>query len=962
MGLRHRSIRLRVGILIVVPVLCLLGLYGFAVSITLGNALAAAHAKSIRTDLANPVGALQVQLATERHLALQLIASPNNTTSQSAFGEQETKTQNALNALLLAMASKKVSANSSTQEKLAITTLIADTKQLSYIRGDVTSNAFSLPAALSAYDSIINAGYTVLDEAIDQETDVPWVTQAVNVINLDRASQAALAEGDLLAADIAAGKFPSPDRAAFAGLASQRQSFVGQAMPELQPAYKSIFTASVTPAATNSVTTLEAKVIGTTWHAGAPVSVASAPGAFAAYTKSLGTALKTAGVKLQSQAQHEANTIFLQLILAGGLGLLGIIASIALSLIIGRGLVRQLRDLRQSALTLANEKLPSVISQLRAGQPVDVADYEPGSVSTSNEIEQVQHAFGVVQQTAVQSAVDEARLRRGISDVFRNLAGRSQSLLHRQLTLLDGMERRASEPEELEDLFRIDHLTTRMRRHAEGLIILSGETPARGWRLPVPLVDVLRAAVAEVEDYTRVRVLSRTNAAVAGHAVADIIHLVAELAENATVFSPPNTPVRIQGDVVGRGFAIEIEDRGLGISPQRLAEINANLADPPQFDLSGSDRLGLFIAGQLARRHDIKINLRPSVYGGTTAIVLVPTALVVDADSYEQDPALTSGQPANAQSERLTGRHAALEHVTSRNGVGRAIAEVDPDYTGTNLALGGTADLSQPGGAARFQPGMPHPDGNGVLEPSGLGTAGPSAFAGGEPSAFGPSNFPTAEPSAFGPAGAGTQDWSADQTAELGRFGTSDPGRFGNADPGRRGTSEPGDGSPAERTVTGSPVAEGDPRVTTAELTDQGLPVRVRQASLAPQLRNSAPAGPPSFGPAGLRSVASPSGLGPAAVSPAVASSAGADSESTDGPERTPPPRGIDVFAAASHSPDPAVSPEAARNTVNALQRGWQLGRAEAAGTTPLGASARDSDDGDPEQNSDSDSDNSRAD
>ena len=269
-----------------------------------------------------------------------------------------------------------------------------------------------------------------------------------------------------------------------------------------------------------------------------------------------------------------------------------------------------------------------------------------------------------MQQTAVQSAIDEARLRRGISDVFRNLAGRSQSLLHRQLTLLDGMERRATEPDELEDLFRIDHLTTRMRRHAEGLIILSGEAPARGWRQPVPLVDVLRAAVAEVEDYTRIRVLCRTSAAVAGHAVADVIHLIAELAENATVFSPPNTPVRIQGDVVGRGFAVEIEDRGLGISAARLEEINANLANPPQFDLSGSDRLGLFIAGQLAQRHEIKITLRPSVYGGTTAIVLIPTALVVDEDAFERDPELRGRSRQRGAGRRPGRRHALAQAVS----------------------------------------------------------------------------------------------------------------------------------------------------------------------------------------------------------------------------------------------------------------------------------------------------------
>ena len=280
------------------------------------------------------------------------------------------------------------------------------------------------------------------------------------------------------------------------------------------------------------------------------------------------------------------------------------------------------------------------MARLRNGEDVDVSAEAPPVESSADEIDQVRQAFNIVQRTAIEAAVDEATLRRGVSDVFRNLARRSQVLLHRQLRLLDGMERRASEPDELEDLFRIDHLTTRMRRHAEGLIILSGESPGRTWRHPVPLMDVLRASVAEVEDYTRIRVESRTRAALAGQAVADVIHLIAELAENATVFSPPNTPVRIMGDTVGRGFAVEIEDRGLGITEERLAEINRNLASPPVFDLSGSDRLGLFIAGQLARRHDISITLRPSAYGGTTAIVIIPLKLLVSEDAYERVPAI----------------------------------------------------------------------------------------------------------------------------------------------------------------------------------------------------------------------------------------------------------------------------------------------------------------------------------
>src|SRR5690348_15825525 len=181
------------------------------------------------------------------------------------------------------------------------------------------------------------------------------------------------------------------------------------------------------------------------------------------------------------------------------------------------------------------------------------------------------------------------------------------------------MERRTSEPGALADLFRLDHLTTRMRRHAEGLIILSGAVPGRGWREPVPVVDVLRAAVAEVEDYVRVDVLSESRDLVAGNAVNDIIHLAAELVENAAVFSPPNTRIEVRADRVGTGLVAEIEDRGLGLSAEERADINRRLASPPEFDLTRSDQLGLFIVSQLAVRHDIKVSLRESAYGGTTA-------------------------------------------------------------------------------------------------------------------------------------------------------------------------------------------------------------------------------------------------------------------------------------------------------------------------------------------------------
>ena len=327
-----------------------------------------------------------------------------------------------------------------------------------------------------------------------------------------------------------------------------------------------------------------------------------------------------------------------RLLLFGGLGLLAVVASIIVALLVGRGLVRELSGLRRSAEDVA-DRLPQMLDQLAVGGTPDPAE-EPLDIKVkTTEIAQIRNAFAKVQHTAVDVAADQARLREGIGEAFRSLARRSQSLLHRQLALLDRMERRTEDPRELADLFRIHHLTTRMRRHAESLIILSGQSPPRGWRNPVPFVDVIRAAVAEVEDYTRVSVISAGDTGLAGPAVGDVVHMIAELVENATIYSPPNTPVVIQGGIVGQGFVVEIEDRGLGMSDDKLAEANANLADPLPFSPTGNDQFGLLVAGQLAKRYDIQITLRRNPYGGTTAIVLLPHGIVVAEGFGELEPA-----------------------------------------------------------------------------------------------------------------------------------------------------------------------------------------------------------------------------------------------------------------------------------------------------------------------------------
>jgi signal transduction histidine kinase len=824
MGLRHRSIRLRVGILIAIPVLCLLLLYAFMASLTLSTALTQIHGKTLRGDVANQLTTFQKQAATESAYALLSLAAPTDPQFAGRLGIQEAATSKALSQLETDFRSPSVTGNANSAELTAIHAMVAEAAELNLTRSAVADNAITKQAALANYDSIIESGNRVLGAIVGTQATASLATQDLGLLNLDRATQAAAAENNLLTADLLQGSFPDADRITIASLASTRQQLVDDWLPLLSSTYDAPFAKYVTAPVSDGMMTAESTVTDTSWRIGAPpASLVQARTAFIGYAVAMGKALTSAGSVLQHTLNQQASTAELQVALAVGLGLLAIIISLVLSAVIGRGLVRELRELRASALLLAHDDLPRVMSQVRSGEAVEIAEREPASATTGNEIEQVRNAFSIVQHAAVQAAVDEARLRRGISDVFRNLAGRSQSLLHRQLTLLDGMERRASEPEQLEDLFRIDHLTTRMRRHAEGLVILSGDTPARGWRQPVPLIDVLRAAVAEVEDYTRIRVLCRTGAAVSGHSVADVIHLLAELAENATVFSPPNTPVRMQGDMVGRGFAIEIEDRGLGISAARLEEINANLANPPQFDLSGSDRLGLFITGQLAQRHDIKVTLRPSVYGGTTAIVLIPTVLVIEETAVGRGPALSAGRGDGSGYDRIGGRHAALTAIPAGSGHAPSAGNGHPSY--------------------------PSPTGTPERSVSGSGFS-------------------------------------------FGRLTPRDGDDHGS-----------GPGQPL-RLASPSPDGEGDDHGPTPEqITELGLPVRVRQASLAPQLRDAPPPAESGFVSGGF----SLPGRRPPAAEPADVRP-----DDIDNPPASVPP----------------TSPEAARDMVSALQRGWQLGRA----------------------------------
>jgi signal transduction histidine kinase len=801
------------------------------------------------------------QLSTERMLAIGYMSATTGA-NLAKLELQETKTNTAIATLRSALTSSAVTGNASPAEKVAIAKLLRDTASLPSLRAQVAAQIIPSGRAFEEYNALVQDAYRVLTAAIRQQTDATLVAQALAFVRMGQSGDLLSQENTLLLAGLTSGKFNASDLQQFTQLVGARRAFYNLTLPDLDPRYRVYYTNAVSPRALASLGLLEDTVInGTRPGTVPPVSPIAGQQAVGAVGTGLSTAGLQAGNAITNQANNQSRTTILRLILFGGLGLIAIVISIGLGLWIGRREVRELSDLRQTALELADQRLPDVVSRLAAGEQVDVSAQAPPAATsaTSDEVGQVREAFATVQRTAVEAAVGQAKLRQGISHIFRNLARRSQSLLHRQLTLLDAMERRARDPQELDDLFRVDHLATRMRRHAESLIILSGEAPARGWRHPVPLVDVLRAAVAEVEDYTRIKVSASTQASLAGPAVGDVIHMIAELAENATIYSPPQTPVSITGSVVGQGFAVEIEDRGLGMTPAHREEINAQLENPPAFDLSGSDQLGLFVAGQLAKRQNIRISLRASPYGGTTAIVLIPRSLVVPEGAAKDAQPLPVGSGAP-----LRARHA----ISS-----------GPELTGIDDGPPGPVIPEQ------RQPSPPPP-------PIPVGASGLR-------SEWGPA-IDWSEPSPPSPVGTASPDVDIDHPP-LGyrdEFTAGQPAR-----PAGFSLLHPGGGNGPSSVIP----ATAEETAGTDLLDESGLPRRVRQASLAPQLRESPPRPAPS------------ADLG---ILPEPASD-WSPSE-TAAPERTP---------------------EETRATMSAIQRGWQRGRSvfdPAEGNGESGADATD--------------------
>ncbi|MGW1540962.1 nitrate- and nitrite sensing domain-containing protein [Streptomyces sp. NPDC002309] len=328
-------------------------------------------------------------------------------------------------------------------------------------------------------------------------------------------------------------------------------------------------------------------------------------------------------------------------IITGAIVVVALLAAFILAGMVARQMSRSMRQLRNAAFGIAEQRLPMLVDQLSRTDPGRVdTRVSPIPISSTDEIGEVARAFDQVHREAVRLAAEQALLRGNINAIFTNLSRRNQSLIEGQLTLITDLENNEADPDQLENLFRLDHLATRMRRNGENLLVLAGEEPGRRWDQPVPLVDVVRAASSEVEQYERIEISGVPEAEIHGRAVTDLVHLLAELLENATTFSSPQTKVRVTATRLPDGrVMVEIHDKGIGLTAEDFADINHKLANPPTVDAAISQRMGLFVVGRLSDRHGIRVQLRPSgEQAGTTSLVMLPDA-ITHGGGGEQAPA-----------------------------------------------------------------------------------------------------------------------------------------------------------------------------------------------------------------------------------------------------------------------------------------------------------------------------------
>ncbi|CAM5378718.1 hypothetical protein SCANM124S_02745 [Streptomyces canus] len=723
-GARRRlgSIRLSLIMLALVPSVTLAAMWGVTTTQLFSEGL---RLRS-QTELSQSTGAM----GTEATLALQgeravsaawLAKVPG---SRAALDEKRAATDAAV-AKLVRQSDEIQQAPARIADQLY--SVLGSVGSLEYYRDQVDHPTdITAQQALDQYTSIIDAQIHAFQQ-LSQVDDGDLTSQAGPLVAIEHAAELTSQEDVALTLAWSSGHLDEKAWEQFVQLVNTRRWLVeDQIVPALSGTAKTQTERILASAEWRALTAVEDRVLAARPAAG--TGQVALPDLRKRWTPAMDkvsvryTALirqQTSGLLTRSADKAHEQLLTAAWLSAGGL--VALLLCLFMSWRITRSLSRRLRGLREATLSLAQERLPDVVARLDRGEKVDVDRAAPELDYGPDELGQVAQAFNAAQRTAVVTAVELADTRRGFQKVILGIARQSQNLVNLQLSRLDSLEREHQDPDVLSGLYELDSTASQLRRYEENLVIISGGQPRRSWTEPVALIDILRSAVGEVAQYQRVEVHTEEEVCLAPPAVADVIHLLAELIENATLYSPAPSPVSVRAGLVAKGLAVEVEDRGLGMSEDEYASFNAHLAEAPKFDvvaLADDLRLGMFVIARLANRHGVQVTLRSSPYGGTTAIVLIPHEIVVREENEPED-LVGAVAPAASGSSAGVGAMTGPGRVESTSGGDRS-ADSGSARPLARTGLGSTARV--PASTART---------TGSAESGDLADASGSADAGG---------------------------------------------------------------------------------------------------------------------------------------------------------------------------------------------------------------------------------------
>ncbi len=638
-----KSIRKRLTRTVLIPSVTLLVLWTAVSSYFVVNGLyvrlVAASVREVSIPAATALAAFQ----KERQIALQYLDVPAQ--GQSRLQAQQKATDEKLAALQAAFAA--TISNAPDEIATKVNALKDQFDQLPVVRSQINFRSIDRDQVNTYYNGVLDTAANLFDTQARVVPDADAAEGGITATSVFRAGDMMSRETSLVATAFTAGTFAPDDFLEFTELSGYYRTQLAQIAPFLAPEVIAKYEAvTAGPAWQQLANAEDALVKHGPWErgeqGGVPVTEADWQNATNQVAQQLNDLAIDQADKVSAAAIDSGNVQLRNASIGSVLALLASLVSIIVAVrvsrsLVDRALMTRLARLRNDSLDLARNRLPNIVSRLKNGEPVDLKEELPRLDHGRDEIGQVAEAFNVAQLTAVDAAVSEAKARNGVHNVFLGIAHRNQVLVHQQLQILDQMESREENSTQLAALFQLDHLAARARRTTENLIILGGKQPGRRWRKPVTLMEVLRAAVSETENYARVQVEQVADVAIVGTAVADTIHLIAELVDNATSFSPPASLVEVTSRVVARGVVIDVSDQGLGMKEGVRDWANSMMAKAPEFDemaLRADSSLGLFVVARLAAKLGIVVTFDPSRYGGLRATVLIPTQHLA-ADQHE---------------------------------------------------------------------------------------------------------------------------------------------------------------------------------------------------------------------------------------------------------------------------------------------------------------------------------------